>query len=323
MPDGFLGRFGSLFRVMRESLHPYTLPMAGGGRREGVLVRYVEENSAVGWGDTSPLPGWSGESLEDVIALRDVPSLRCGREAALASIQGFASWPRHHLRVPLNAMLDGDRDAMVDQAQVAADEGCQCFKIKTRGHSLDALCSVLDAILNVAGRDVQLRLDPNRGWEFSKAIEITKSLRGYPIQYIEEPLQDSGRLMEFIGASCLPVALDETLREISPDELEKYLGAAALVLKPTLMGGFERARDFAHAGAVHGMLSAVSACFESGVGIYSLGRFAASLEKCAAAGLDTYSRLEGDVLESRLSFPGYCFDATQCMPPIDRHVIAF
>ena len=323
MPDGFFGGVGGLFCVMRESLHPYTLPMAGGGRREGVLVRYVDENGEVGWGDAAPLPGWSPESLEDVTAMRDVSSLHCGREAALASIQGFANWPRHHLRVPVNAMLDGDRAAMVERARGAVAEGCGCFKIKTRGHSIDALRDILDAILDAAGRDVQLRLDPNRSWGFGEALEITNSLRGYPIQYIEEPLHDSGRLVEFIGASCLPVALDETLREISPDELEKYRGVAALVLKPTLMGGFERASDFAHAGAVHGMLSVVSACFESGVGIYSLGRFAASLETCAAAGLDTYSRLEKDVLESRLSFPGYCFDASQCMPPIDRHVIAF
>lgn len=323
MPDGFIGGVSGLFRVMRESLHPYTLPMAGGGRREGVLVCFVDENGEVGWGDAAPLPGWSAESLEDVTAMRDVPSLRCGREAALASIQRFASWPQHHLRVPVNAMLDGDCETMVDRARVATDAGCGCFKIKTRGFSTDALRGILDAILDVAGRDVQFRLDPNRSWGFGEALEITNSLRGYPIQYIEEPLHDSGRLVEFIGASCLPVALDETLREISPDDLEKYRGAAALVLKPTLLGGFERARAFAHAGAVHGMFSVVSACFESGVGIYSLGRFAASMETCAAAGLDTYSRLEGDVLEDRLSFPRHCFDATQCMPAIDRHVIAF
>jgi len=69
------------------------------------------------------------------------------------------------------------------------------------------------------------------------------------------------------------------------------------------------------------MSSVVSAAYESGVGIYTLGRFAASLRRISAAGLDTYSRLESDVLSSRLDHSGFVFRADQPLPTIDESLL--
>ena len=164
----------------------------------------------------------------------------------------------------------------------------------------------------------QLRLDPNRSWAFEETLRIAESLRDFPIEYFEEPLADSQRLPELIALSACPIALDETLREISPADLALFQGAAALVLKPTLMGGFEHCREFAREGERLGMTSVVSAAYESGVGIHALGRFAASLPRISAAGLDTYSRLESDVLTNRLDLSGFVFRADQPLPDIDE-----
>ncbi len=305
--------------MKRESLHPYTLPLAGGRRRAGVLVRLSGNGGAVGWGDAAPLEGWSGETVDDVLALKDVPSLRAGREAAEAALAGFVDWPVRQSRVPINALLDGDE--MPRRAREAADAGCVCFKVKVAGMGGDQLRRVLDGLCEMEG--VRFRLDPNRSWAFDEALEMSWALKGYPVEYLEEPLAEAERLPRFIEESPLPVALDETLREIEPEGLAGFRGAVALVLKPTLMGGFQRARQFARVGEEHGMVSVVSACFESGVGIYALGRFAASLAKTSAAGLDTYSRLGADVLLSRLRLDGFEFDPAVPMPPIDPDVVAF
>lgn len=305
----------------RESLHPYTLPLVGGGRRAGVLVRLVGGDGSVGWGDAAPLEGWSRETVDDVLALKDVPSLRAAREAAEAAPTGFADWPVMLPRVPINVLLDGDAAMMSERAREAADAGCVCFKVKVSGMGADQVRRVLDGLCEVEGR--RFRLDPNRSWGCDEALEIARALKGYPVEYIEEPLAEAEWLPRFIQESPLPVALDETLREIEPEGLAGFRGAVALVLKPTLMGGFQRARVFARAGEEHGMVSVVSACFESGVGIYALGRFAASLAKTSAAGLDTYSRLAADVLASRLRFDGFEFDPAVPMPPIDPDAVAF
>jgi hypothetical protein len=66
------------------------------------------------------------------------------------------------------------------------------------------------------------------------------------------------------------------------------------------------------------MASVVSAAYESGVGIHALGRFAASLPRISSAGLDTYSRLEVDVLMQRLDLSGFVFRADQPLPAIDE-----
>lgn len=258
--------------------------------------------------------------MADVLSLKEVPSLRCAREAAEVSAGGFADWVPQHTKVRVNALLDGDPSIMAARAQSAVDAGCRCFKVKVAGMSLNSLRCVLDDLCAVAGP--VFRLDPNRSWGFDEAIEVASALKGYPVEYIEEPLRDSSLLPSFIADSPIPVALDETLREIEPGVLIRYAGAVALILKPTLMGGFRRARAFADAGHQQGMAAVVSACFESGVGIHALGRFAASLSTCPAAGLDTYSRLATDVLNPRLNLGGFVLDPSLPLPEINPDVVA-
>jgi O-succinylbenzoate synthase len=278
----------------------YRLPLTDGGSREGILLRQGNR-----WGDAAPLPGWSRETLEEVKAsLRGsedfVPaSLRCAREALVGD------WVPLRKEVPLNALLDGSAGQILAGAVRAYREGCRCLKIKTS--RLDSLH--LEDLVGDITRETEglckLRLDPNRSWNFEETLRIAESLRDFPIEYLEEPLAETHRLSELIARSACPIALDETLREISPADLAKYQGAAALVLKPTLMGGFEHCRQFAIEGERLGMTSVVSAAYESGVGIHALGRFAASLPRISAAGLDTYSRLESDVLTNRLDLSGF------------------
>ena len=294
----------------------YRLPLKGGGSREGILLRQGNR-----WGDAAPLPGWSRETLEEVKAsLRGsedfVPaSLRCAREALVED------WVPLRKEVPLNALLDGNADQILAGAVRAFSQGCRCLKIKTSRVDSGRLVNLVRDITRETQGLCQLRLDPNRSWAFEETLRIAESLRDFPIEYFEEPLADAHCLPELIARSACPIALDETLREISPADLSLFQGAAALVLKPTLMGGFEHCQEFAREGERLGMTSVVSAAYESGVGIHALGRFAASLPRISAAGLDTYSRLESDVLSSRLDLSGFVFRADQPLPTIDESLL--
>jgi len=291
----------------------YRLPLRDGGCREGILLRQGNR-----WGDAAPLPGWSRETLKEVEASLHgsedfVPaSLQCAWEA----LEG--EWVPLREDVPLNALLDGNAQEILAGAVRAYREGCLCLKIKTSGVDVARLPDLLNDITRETEGLCQLRLDPNRSWTFEASLRIAESLRDFPIEYFEEPLTDVHRLPELIAREACPIALDETLRDISPADLALFQGAAALVLKPTLMGGFEHCREFAREGERLGMTSVVSAAYESGVGIHTLGRFAASLPRISAAGLDTYSRLESDVLTSRLDLSGFVFRADQPLPAIDE-----
>jgi len=291
----------------------YKLPMAVGGFREGMLLRDGER-----WGDAAPLPGWSRETLDDVRSCLEgveelVPaSLLCALEAL------EENWTPLRSEVHLNALLDGNETQILAGALRAFREGCRCLKIKTSGVDSARLPDLLSDITRKTGGECQFRLDPNRAWSFDETLRVAEKLSHFPIEYLEEPLADSSRLPELISRSACPIALDETLREIEPAGLRQFQGAAALVLKPTLVGGFARSREFASEGEKLGMTSIVSAAYESGVGIHALGRFAASLPRISSAGLDTYSRLTADVLALRLDLSGFVFRADQPLPAIDE-----
>ena len=77
-----------------------------------------------------------------------------------------------------------------------------------------------------------------------------RALADLPIDFVEEPCADAHELLD----RPLPcrIALDESLIELAPAELARALESpqlAALVLKPTLLGGFSRCLELAARGA--------------------------------------------------------------------------
>ena len=289
--------------------YSYALPLRYGAIRQGVLVK---RDSC--WGDAAPLEGWSRETIEDVLDW-----VRRGGDVVPASMQcalETTDWPLQHPEVLVNALLSGSAEEMLAEAQRTILDGCRCLKIKTGRLEFSEIPPLLDRILEAG--NCSFRLDPNRAWSFADSMKMAETLCNYPIEYFEEPISEISEMPRLIRDSPVPMALDETLREIQPEDLSNYSGAVAVVLKPTLMGGFSICRKFAEAAARLGMSAVVSASYESGVGIHALGRFAASLPKIAAAGLDTYSKLECDVLVRRLDFSGFVFRADQLLPDIDE-----
>jgi O-succinylbenzoate synthase len=278
--------------------------MAGGGIRRGVLIE-----SEGRWGDAAPLPGWSKETCDDVLAWNVEKPMPPSLQWALDCAQTSSSWPLRTVLVPINALLSGAPEEMLKKAVHVYGQGCRYLKIKTTSLDIATLPEFLRRLMDSVGGGCRFRIDPNRAWTLDQTLEIAESLTAFPIEYLEEPISNPSQLIELIARCPVPIALDETLREIQPEEISAYAGAAALVLKPTLLGGVDVCRRFADKGFQSGMKSVVSACYESGMGIYHLGRLAASLESISDAGLDTYSFLETDVLASRLDLSGFVFQA--------------
>lgn len=307
-------------RPPRMDFFRYGLPMSGGTMREGILVRLQQPDGTVGWGDAAPLPGWSVETIDAVVDyIKAGPSEAAAPASLVFAIEsartGSSKTERHS--IPLNALLVGSTQEMMERGQAAIASGCECLKIKTAGLSLDELPSLIRGLSSLSNGRCRFRIDPNRAWDIDSTLRVAESLRGLPVDYIEEPLGDVSMLQRLIKNCPVGIALDETLREITPQKLAAYKGAVAVVLKPTLMGGLSTCSDFAQAGASLGMVPVVSACYESGVGIYALGSFALSLPHAAAAGLDTYSRLEQDVLCERLDLRDFQFRQKSSPPDVD------
>ncbi|WP_162924375.1 o-succinylbenzoate synthase [Rubrobacter indicoceani] len=303
--------------------------------REGVIVEALRDGASH-FGEVAPLPGLSRETLPEALEqlrhlLATAPDLDLStgsvfRGLLLPSVD-FAVWSvlasirdQPLRRVPLAGLLDGGQDAMVSNAVGLSRRGYRTLKLKVgrRGVSEDA--GTVLRIAAATGDGVRLRLDANRAWSVSEAVEFASLTESASrrIEFVEEPLAEAhpaslGMLSEEVG---MPVALDESLAGAEPGMLDSgvYSFVQAVVLKPQILGA-ARSLAFARRASLLGADVVVSASYESGVGILGLLRFAGecAAETPPAAGLDTYRRLREDTLLERLDLSGPTFDGAK--PP--------
>jgi O-succinylbenzoate synthase len=205
--------------------------------------------------------------------------------------------------ISINALVPADETDAAAEARRLAARGFRAVKVKVGGGDLETDVRRVRAVAGALGPAVRLRLDANRAWTPAEAVSFFEALGGVPIEYIEEPLADPEALPSFAAETGRPVALDETTREHGPAVLEALAPVAAVVLKPTLLGGLAATREWARAAREHDAMPVVSAAYESGVGLRLLAAQAAALSD-APAGLSTYARLADDVLSPRLPLDG-------------------
>lgn len=317
------------------------LPLAGGVMRErtGVLVRVQADSGAWGWGDAAPLPGFSRESAEDAAAeltalarrLRGagfdpgggdleswlgheppdatLPSVRFGLETALASLSRrvrkdtAGELACFDGAVPVNGLLVGSREEVLEHAARLRDAGCRAVKLKVGSRAVAEDAELTRAVRAAVGDGVSLRLDANRSWSLEQAVAFGTAVGTAGVEYLEEPLREPARLGEFFDATGIPVGLDESLPGLRPDDLEGRREVGAVVLKPTLLGGVARAREWAARALALDVRPVASGCFESGVGLLAVAGFARESTGAAVpAGLDTYRWLDADVVRPRIRF---------------------
>lgn len=324
-------------------------------RRTGLLILLTDGEGHSGIGETAPLPGLHAESAAEaaaqLLALAGElegatipegcpalagafeswlggrglhPSVRCGIEGAvLTLLAARAGTDLPHLLAPrpagdvrINALLDGSPAAVLDAALRLADQGYTAFKIKVgrRDPFDDAeLVATLRALL---GGGVTLRLDANRSWNLATAEDFAAHVAPAGIEYLEEPLRETDDLAAFVVGAPVLVALDETLLAYSPQAPPPLLGVAALILKPAVLGGYERALAWARLAHRERLAAVVSAAFPAAVGMALDTAFAAALGGGTAHGLGTSSSFAEDLGRAPLPIVGGQIDARRlpCRP---------
>ncbi|MFT3693195.1 MAG: enolase C-terminal domain-like protein [Kofleriaceae bacterium] len=121
-------------------------------------------------------------------------------------------------------------------------------------------------------------------------IPWMQRLAALPIDFIEEPCVDSHLLLETEPLPC-PIALDESLIALDPAQLSRALRSpslAALVLKPTLLGGFARCLQLAAVAHDHGKAAITSHTLEGPIGYAACMELARIIGDRSPAGLGPY-----------------------------------
>ncbi|XP_065879910.1 protein PHYLLO, chloroplastic isoform X2 [Euphorbia lathyris] len=211
---------------------------------------------------------------------------------------------------------NGTPAEVADIASSLVEEGFSALKLKVaRRVNLMDDAAVIQEIRKKVGKEIELRVDANRNWSYEEAIQFGSLVKDCELQYIEEPVQDENDIIKYCEESGLPVALDETVNKFSVnllDMLVKYShpGIVAVVIKPSVVGGFERAALIAKWAHHQGKMAVVSAAFESTLGLSTYIQFShyldlqnahlckvmsRKLQPAVAHGLGTYRWLKQDV----------------------------
>ncbi|MEO6774187.1 MAG: enolase C-terminal domain-like protein [Kofleriaceae bacterium] len=289
-------------RSVRWPLEPRGAARGRWRERESVIVAVRTEDGATGLGEAAPLPGMSIDTLDDAIrATTDLagcvpiaidspghatgvadritaaPAARFAIETAL--LAALAQHARTRIAALWSQIPHAElRSAVVcddaDGARAAVAAGARCVKIKA--NSPDLVLRIAAAVPNV-----RLRVDANRSWPRSEVMHWLERLALLPIDFVEEPCVDAHELL----AQRLPcrIALDESLVDLDPAALARALTSpelAALVCKPTLLGGFARCIELAALAHRHGVAPIVSHSLEGPIG------FAACIELARTIGAD-------------------------------------
>eukprot|EP00898_Chlorokybus_atmophyticus_P002770 jgi/Chlat1/3494/Chrsp23S03682 len=253
------------------------------------------------------------------------PSVRFGLETAvLTALADACGVSLYALLRPTSAMaVDGVRTCgLVDSSDVIAKTVDEAVRLKARGFCTlklkvgrratpeqDAAC--VRAVREAVGPDVRLRVDANRAWTLPQAIEFASDVQDCQLEFIEEPVSNALDVEAFHVAVRIPVALDESVDrgEHAMLNLGSKEGVTALVVKPSRVGGLERAAAVVRYARARGLGVIVSSSFESEVGLSVLTHVAAALVDVAEVddsedggdggvayehGLGTFTWLEDD-----------------------------
>lgn len=275
--------------------------------REGIIFEVRNSDGVTSYGEITPLPRWSIESLEDALrqlSLIQKDSFAIAKEKMLPSVafglemaeNTFKDLPIIHKELPYSYLLIGNKDQIITKIQSLPMNGCA--KIKTSKLSLQDVFDVTSLLLE---KNIAPCIDPNQLWSKEETIAFCTYFSPDQIRYLEEPVESLGDLIEL--ATILPhrFAIDQTLRKTPITQLLDY-PFQDWILKPTLMGGMSPCMYYANIAKKNGIQAYLSSSWESGLGLfYIIDTYRRTDLFSAPLGLDTYYFIE-DTLQVPLQF---------------------
>ena len=306
-----------MLRIKDITLHPFAIPMHNGQTRSGVLIALRDQRGDIGWGEISPLPNWSDETLEMAIAqieaqkeaiiktqwtgqncyaelknLALLPSVSFGLESALLSILS----PLKEYTIEASALLMGSTEEIFQQANLRYHEGYQSAKLKVGNLNFsDAL-----EVINQLKDKFRLRVDVNRAWKTKDSLKFFSRFPLDAFDYVEEPFQNPNDLVDFTH----PLAVDESFpKNLSLEQLQSLPNLKAVIYKPTIQGGLLGCLPLYEWAKVNGIEIVISSSFESNFGLSCVASIAHRLGLKSPVGIGTHHYLNSNYCKFMLHYP--------------------
>lgn len=288
---------------------------AAQSHREGAWLTLTDDEGREGHGEASPLPGYSPDTLAEVVAAFDAsddtlvdaapPSARFAWETArldLAAQRAGRPLARHVAgegtlhAVACNAQPGAAGDpALVERSRAAWARGVRAFKVKVGGASWADEREALRRWRAAMPEGAVLRLDANAQWSRDEAVRVLNDLGGLGVAFVEQPCAE----LVSLGEHAVPWAADESMRDpdfvaaLLGDDPSPRRGCAAVVLKPAELGGWFVTRTIASQAAARGLGVVVTHVMDGPIALAACCALACSLEAPPwASGLDAHPGLD-------------------------------
>jgi len=207
---------------------------------------------------------------------------------------------------PVNGLAVGSGTVLELECEELRNGGFKAVKLKVGRLTILQDIQRVRLARKILGNEIALRLDANRAWEWEDALKFAEAVQDFNIEYCEEPLLDSNKLEQLHLQTGMPLALDETLwyaptpKSDTPAKHVSLSGIRALILKPSILGGWNNTKMWIEHAQKNGIHCVLSSCFESGLGLNWIAFMANELlSEKFPAGLDTSKWFEQDLIEPR------------------------
>jgi|GEM_PF-2757005 len=262
---------------------PLVLPGHILTKKQGIWVKFKGKV-----GDIAPLPGYSEESFEQAYEQAQklcenpdsidqalsicYPSVRFGFETVLAkSVEISKNTSIFHQRmIALNDVH------FLDKIQTMFKQGGRLIKLKISRMQPFEVVNALEILAKLPeALQCRFRIDCNQYWTLPDLMIWVPALDPFRIDFFEEPLKNLDEFETFFQSTGYGYALDENLSyELLQKCILEYKGLRAIVIKPSLKGGYLNALNLAFEAKKAGLTSVISSSYESEFGVLALAHLA-------------------------------------------------
>lgn len=310
-----------------------------------ILKVWEKDNPEVfGLGECAPLPGLSIETpkmIEDALIdvchrpdeysnwlsgeLDHVPSVNFALEQALIDLQRggkrllFPSkFTLGHEQITINGLIwMGNPQYMIDQINEKIHAGFRCIKMKIGGISFADELKILRELRDTFGYDeIELRVDANGAFHADEALEKLEELAPLNIHSIEQPIKPGQweDMADLCRLSPIPIALDEELigetDRYTKQELLESIMPSYIILKPSLLGGFQHAAEWIELAEELNIGWWVTSALESNIGLNAIAQWTFTLQNPMPQGLGT-----GQLFKNNFDSPLYVLHESLMFDP--------
>jgi muconate cycloisomerase len=249
------------------------------GTADNLLVRVVDSDGHVGWGEAASAPTMTGETPEGMLAavrfmqphlagveVEDVAAfastldgLMYGNSGAKSAID-MALWDLagQRAKAPVSALLGGalrrelpvlwmlaanDRAADTAAAQRMADQGFVAFKVKVGAATVADDLARAAAAREMLGRSARISADANQAFTVADAVRFAQGAQAAGLDFIEQPVMghDLHGMAAVARATPVPVGTDEGVHSLADIERHHAMQAArGASLKTIKLGGLSQ-----------------------------------------------------------------------------------